>query len=313
LDREPSAAEQFDAKGRNFLHLAIQKCDLEAVLFLLSIHVDVNSRVRDASQMTPLHLAVIAGNEMIARNLLLAGSKVNDTTPQKQTALHLAATHDRATICSILIDNHINCDAVDDGINNALHIAVQHGHLNSVRILLKQSNINVEAINMRGQNILHILGQFGKENAAAIFEFILQCRPQFPIDQLDANGNTVLLLAYFNGNGSLCRAVVKAGAQLGTVNRDGLSIFNTPVATKQLLFKLLDMLAKEPPWCEGEVCLECGVRFGIKTRKHHCRHCGRILCSKCSEKDMPIIKYNILKPVRICGICFDVLTLSSAS
>ena len=50
---------------------------------------------------------------------------------------------------------------------------------------------------------------------------------------------TVLLLAYFNGNGSLCRAVVKAGAQLGTVNRDGLSIFNAPVATKQLLFKLL--------------------------------------------------------------------------
>jgi len=49
----------------------------------------------------------------------------------------------------------------------------------------------------------------------------------------------VLLLGYFNGNGSLCRAVVKAGAQLGTVNRDGLSIFNAPVATKQLLSKLL--------------------------------------------------------------------------
>jgi hypothetical protein len=53
---------------------------------------------------------------------------------------------------------------------------------------------------------------------------------------------TVLLLAYFNGNGSLCRAVVKAGAQLGTVNRDGLSIFNAPVATKQLLIKLLGKL-----------------------------------------------------------------------
>jgi len=38
------------------------------------------------------------------------------------------------------------------------------------------------------------------------------------------------------------------------------------------------------------------------------RHCGRILCAKCSEKDMPIIKYNIVKPVRICDICFNVLT-----
>jgi len=41
-----------------------------------------------------------------------------------------------------------------------------------------------------GQNVLHVLGQFGKENAAAIFDLILECRPQFPIDQLDANGNT---------------------------------------------------------------------------------------------------------------------------
>ena len=49
----------------------------------------------------------------------------------------------------------------------------------------------------------------------------------------------VLLMAYFNGNGSLCRAVVRAGASLGTCNKEGLTIFNAPVATKQLLFKLL--------------------------------------------------------------------------
>ena len=61
---------QFDMKGRNFLHVAIQKGDLEAVLFLLSVCVSVNSRVHDSTQMTPLHLAVISGNEMIVRNLV---------------------------------------------------------------------------------------------------------------------------------------------------------------------------------------------------------------------------------------------------
>ena len=49
---------------------------------------------------------------------LLAGAKINDLTPQKQTALHLAAMHDRANICSILLENHINYDAVDDALNN---------------------------------------------------------------------------------------------------------------------------------------------------------------------------------------------------
>jgi len=49
---------------------------------------------------------------------LLAGASINDVTPQKATALHLAATHDRASICSALLGEHINCDALDDGLNN---------------------------------------------------------------------------------------------------------------------------------------------------------------------------------------------------
>lgn len=39
LERLPKAAEQYDNKGRNFLHMAIQKEDMESILFLLSIQV----------------------------------------------------------------------------------------------------------------------------------------------------------------------------------------------------------------------------------------------------------------------------------
>lgn len=41
LSRLPTAAEQFDNKGRNFLHTAIQKNDMESILFLLSIQVSL--------------------------------------------------------------------------------------------------------------------------------------------------------------------------------------------------------------------------------------------------------------------------------
>jgi len=37
------------------------------------------------------------------------------------------------------------------------------------------------------------------------------------------------------GNGNLCRTLVKAGACLGAMNKDGVTIFNYQVATKQLL------------------------------------------------------------------------------
>lgn len=72
-----------DKKGRNFLHVAIQKCDMESVMFLLSVEVDVNSRVQDATLAPPLHLAAAAGNEVLLRSLLLAGARPNDRDAHK--------------------------------------------------------------------------------------------------------------------------------------------------------------------------------------------------------------------------------------
>ncbi len=77
------------------------------------------------------------------------------------------------------------------------------------------------------------------------------------------------MLAYIKGNGGLCRSLVKAGAFLGTLNAQGVSIFNYQVATKQLLYRLLDFLSQEPKWGEGDFCEECNTKFGITTRKHH--------------------------------------------
>lgn len=66
------------------------KDDLESVLFLLSIQVDVNSRVHDVNQTPPLHLAAASKNEMLVRNLILAGARINDKDSTSKTALHIA-------------------------------------------------------------------------------------------------------------------------------------------------------------------------------------------------------------------------------
>ncbi|RWS28105.1 rabankyrin-5-like isoform X2 [Leptotrombidium deliense] len=308
LDRDSNAAEKFDGKGRNFLHLAIQKGDIESVLFLLSINVNIHSKVQDNSQLSPLHLAVEVGSEMIVRNLLLAGANVNDLTVQKQTPLHIAAEHDHHTICSILIENGVKFDAVDVNLNNALHVACQKGNLAACKVLLSESTIKAEAINLRGQNPLHLLAQHGKENAAAIFELFIQSMPDYPINKPDAEGNTPLFLAYSNGNANLCRSLVRSNACLGSCNRHGVNIFNCQVASKNLLYRLLDYLPQESPWADGDQCLECGLKFGLTNRKHHCRHCGRIVCAKCSSREITILKFNVHKPARVCGICFDVLS-----
>ncbi|XP_008205232.1 rabankyrin-5 isoform X2 [Nasonia vitripennis] len=311
LDRLPSAAEQFDNKGRNFLHTAIQKNDMESILFLLSIQVDVNSRVQDVTQTPPLHLAAINGNEMLVRSLILAGARVNDTDAHRNTALHAAAKAGHATVVSALLQNSINFDAVNADGDNALHVAVREGHVTVVRTLLTECTLDAEAVNLKGRNPLHELARYGRDNAATICELFFECMAQYPLNNADLDGNTPLLIAYMKGNGNLCRTLVKSGACLGSMNKDGITIFNYQVATKQLLYRLLESLTQEAPWADKDLCLECGTKFSLTMRKHHCRHCGRILCSKCSGQDVPILKFGLNKPVRVCAVCFDVLQIGA--
>ena len=45
-------------------------------------------------------------------------------------------------------------------------------------------------IRFRGQNPLHVVGQYGKDTAAAMFELFRDTMPDFPIDKPDNDGNT---------------------------------------------------------------------------------------------------------------------------
>lgn len=53
---------------------------------------------------------------------LLAGAKVNEVTKHRQTALHLAAQQDLATICSVLLENGVDFAAEDENGNNGAFI-----------------------------------------------------------------------------------------------------------------------------------------------------------------------------------------------
>ncbi|CAH2259533.1 jg24264 [Pararge aegeria aegeria] len=268
LEKNPSAAEQVDKKGRNFLHVAIQTCDMESVMFLLSVEVDVNSRVQDATLAPPLHLAAAVGNEVLLRSLLLAGARPNDRDAHNIIV---------AMLCSGLKGLVTGVITGTWGLTPTPQI---DGHI--------------------------------ADNAATICEIFLEFMPDYPINRTDLQGNTPLLLAYMNGQGAMCRVLVRAGACFAHENKEGISIFNYQVATKQLLHRLLDALPAEAPWAESDLCQECGTKFTLTMRKHHCRHCGRMLCKQCSNQDVPILKFGMNKPQRVCEICFNVLQVGAS-
>lgn len=55
-------------------------------------------------------------------------------------------------------------------------------------------------------------------------------------------------------------------------------------------------------------CMKCSEPFWIGRRRHHCRNCGEVCCADCAGRDLPIPDQNHYKPVRVCNVCYNLLT-----
>ncbi|EFA78347.1 FYVE-type zinc finger-containing protein [Heterostelium album PN500] len=63
------------------------------------------------------------------------------------------------------------------------------------------------------------------------------------------------------------------------------------------------------PWEDEDKvknCRKCNTSFSLFNRKHHCRHCMKVFCGKCTEKQTPITKLAYPKPVKVCDDCYPV-------
>ena len=54
------------------------------------------------------------------------------------------------------------------------------------------------------------------------------------------------------------------------------------------------------------VCYDCDAPFSLLLRRHHCRHCGRLFCAKCTAHSLPATAGAPGgDPVRVCNFCFQ--------
>jgi len=51
-------------------------------------------------------------------------------------------------------------------------------------------------------------------------------------------------------------------------------------------------------------CMGCHTQFWFGRRKHHCRSCGLLFCSDCSEMNVPLPAEQLYQPVRVCDRCY---------
>lgn len=69
------------------------------------------------------------------------------------------------------------------------------------------------------------------------------------------------------------------------------------------------------PDSASKQCMICKQKFTAFVRKHHCRMCGRVVCSQCSPDKADIAQLSGLSPSgkleRICSQCKKPLIVSS--
>ncbi|XP_048851927.1 lateral signaling target protein 2 homolog isoform X3 [Brienomyrus brachyistius] len=100
----------------------------------------------------------------------------------------------------------------------------------------------------------------------------------------------------------------KAGPGLLNAVLEDCSLCQETITSSELAAKAQDGQFEDPPdWVPDEVCSHCTAckaPFTVIRRKHHCRSCGKIFCSRCSSHSAPLPRYGQVKPVRVCTHCY---------
>lgn len=188
------------------------------------------------------------------------------------------------------------------------------------------------------QNALHCFCAHQDGPASVISMFV---RYHVSIDAQSLDGQSALHVALGRGLPAkrVCLALVReaqAPLHLQDLAQRSVVALAEVVDEGQLLVPLLRAVSAPPDWIQNETASFCGAcrqAFTAKLndvwllssgagsmllRKHHCRHCGRIVCNRCSQQRLVLTKFRQLlsseyedqdqMPVRVCQLCYDVLS-----
>ena len=114
-----------DGRGRNALHYCAEFNVVTDIAEALIKKKRNLTTVKDAFHITPLHLAVIAGNQ---------------------------------PMCELFLNNKADVNAMDKDLHNVIHLATAHGHVDLLAFLAKKGiNTCLEWTHVKGKGIHRII------------------------------------------------------------------------------------------------------------------------------------------------------------
>ncbi|KAG2779196.1 hypothetical protein PC116_g2652 [Phytophthora cactorum] len=231
--------------------------------------------------------AVKSGNLQLLRSCLQ--DRNTDFTERDpvhgQSAMHIAVRFGQLHAVQLLCGKKTRgllIDAVDNRQNTPLHLAAAKSR--RITKYLLEHGADGSRVNNRNQTPLAVHIVTTKRDDPLITEMLLQHKT----DPNSALGNSTLLhkavdLKLFE----IASRLVRHGGRLDSKDAQGCMVFEK--VDRKVLRQLCGKIAYPPVWVPNMerkgcmICLRNFSRLGVGVRRHHCRHCGRLICGRCSH------------------------------
>ena len=169
--------------------------------------------VRDAKNLTPLHVAASRGQSAVAQLLIDRGADVTGPTDEGDwTPLVFAVYRGHVEVAKVLIENGAGVTAED---GNPIHFSGQRKHKDVCRLLVEHGAID----GLIESDVLNLFRAAYSYDSDSVKE-ILSRRPEL-VDHTDRNGRTALHEACTHGDTKTVRALLKCGANATTKDKNG--------------------------------------------------------------------------------------------
>nr|XP_048312314.1 ankyrin-1 isoform X13 [Myodes glareolus]XP_048312315.1 ankyrin-1 isoform X13 [Myodes glareolus] len=210
------------------------------------LHKEIILETTTKKGNTALHIAALAGQDEVVRELVNYGANVNAQSQKGFTPLYMAAQENHLEVVKFLLENGANQNvATEDGFT-PLAVALQQGHENVVAHLINygtkgkvrlpalhiaarnddtrtaavllQNDPNPDVLSKTGFTPLHIAAHYENLNVAQLL-----LNRGASVNFTPQNGITPLHIASRRGNVIMVRLLLDRGAQIETRTKDELT------------------------------------------------------------------------------------------
>lgn len=215
------------AKRSHQIFPAVFHGDLAKVRQIVKVEPESVS-VRNAKNLTPLHVAASRGQHAVIRFLLGKGADVTGPTARDEwTPLVFASYRGHVDAVKELLD--AGADPTSQG-GNPIHYAGQRGHKEICRLLVEHGAID-KLIRSKDPDVLRLFRATYSYDAELVGQILAE-RPQL-VNHKDKHGRTPLHEACTSGDRQTVKVLLQHGADSSVVDKYGQTPLDRANAHRQ--------------------------------------------------------------------------------